>query len=249
MQQINASMNKCKCCDNNSPLFGVCDFSKNCNSVNLKLTGIPIYYYKCQNCGFLFTSTFDAFNQDDFSKHIYNDTYIEVDPDFIEKRPNANANMLKKLLTNFKTDRTILDYGGGNGALAKKLTQQGFDIQTYDPFSKEFHIKPNKKFDLVVSFEVLEHVPNPKEIFKDMLSLTLADKGIILFSTLLQAKEIEKNGMNWWYIGPRNGHISIYTKKSLGLVLGGFGYKLVSFSQGLHVAYKQAPEFANNWFN
>ena len=40
----------CKCCQAPARLFGVCDLSKNCeerNGLLLKLTGIPVPYYRC----------------------------------------------------------------------------------------------------------------------------------------------------------------------------------------------------------
>ena len=52
--------------------------------------------------------------------------------------------------------------------------------------------------------------------------------------------------MGWWYIGPRNGHISIFSKRSLALVWSKLGYRLGSFNDDLHVAFRRVPDFAKH---
>lgn len=252
LHPVSAPTSPCKCCGAESPLYGVCDFSKNCEvrrGVRLPLTGVPIFYYRCQSCGFLFTNAFDAFSHADFVREIYNDAYGIVDPDYIERRPNANANLIKQLLGQTEESVAILDYGGGNGALAARLSQLGIRAGTYEPFSAQFNTRPNGHFDLVVSFEVVEHVVDPIGVFRDMISFLDSERGIIVFSTLLQPKDIAQAGINWWYVGPRNGHISIHTQKSLTLAINACGLKLASFNQGLHVAFNEVPGFARRWFN
>jgi hypothetical protein len=52
----------CKICSGPSPLFGVVDFHKSCIEAQgnrLPLSGRPIYYRRCVNCGFAFTDEFD----------------------------------------------------------------------------------------------------------------------------------------------------------------------------------------------
>ena len=73
----------------------------------------------------------------------------------------------------------------------------------------------------------------------DMNSL-LAENGLILFSTLLQPADIDQQGLNWWYAGPRNGHVSLFSRASLGRLVDPFGLKLGSFNDNLHVLYRGA---------
>src|ERR1700679_4213605 len=84
----------CKCCGNPATLFGVVDFNKNCVIAQRLLDpcGIPIYYHRCQTCGFIFTTALDGFTSEDFAKWIYNDQYPLLDPDYAENRPSENAN-------------------------------------------------------------------------------------------------------------------------------------------------------------
>lgn len=238
----------CKCCGAESPLFGVADFHKNCHSPDtniLPLSGIPIYYHRCQVCGFLFTAAFDGFTPEDFSRHIYNADYARVDPDFLESRPCSNASAIRQMFGGTKSLR-LLDYGGGNGTLAKRLRESGFtQVETYDPFVPEHAQKPSGRYDCVVSFEVMEHSPRPRETLAEMASL-LAENGLILFSTLLQGENVAGYGMNWWYIGPRNGHVSLFSRQSLLRISEPLGFQFGSFSDGLHILFRQVPAFARH---
>ncbi|HEX4124838.1 MAG TPA: class I SAM-dependent methyltransferase, partial [Tepidisphaeraceae bacterium] len=182
---------------------------------------------------------------DDFAHHIYNDEYHLVDPDFASLRPQNNSNWLGQLFSAQRPART-LDYGGGNGLLAEALRAKGFaDVHVYDPFVSEHAARPQGTFDLISSFEVLEHSTTPLETMRDMVSL-LSTPGVIVFSTLLRGGPAVNEGINWWYIGPRNGHASIYSPQSLQRMIGSFGMTCGSFNAGLHIAFRELPLFAGH---
>ncbi len=235
----------CKVCLGPSPLFGVIDFHKSCIEAQgrrLPFSGYPIYYRRCERCGFVFTDAFDAWTPASFGHNIYNDEYILVDPDFVEVRPAGNAKLVGQTFQRSRDTIRILDYGGGSGLLVQRLRDDGFKAETYDPFSS-FNQKPESQFDLITCFEVMEHVPSPKTTVATMVSLLKGD-GAILFSTLLQPSTIATVGLSWWYAGPRNGHISLYTSAALGHLFNAHGINVASFSENLHIAYRQVPQFA-----
>ena len=247
-QPVGPATVPCKCCDSDAPLYGVVDFHRHCNVSApdaLALSGIPVYYHRCRVCGFLFTTAFDAFTDDDFSRRLYNDDYIRVDPDFADARPAGNAAAIQYLFGGTPGLR-LIDYGGGNGRLAAHLRGAGFQsVATYDPFVPAHARRPQERFDCLVSFEVLEHSPHPRETLEEMDSL-LAPNGMILFSTLVQGAEFEAQGMNWWYIGPRNGHVSLHSRRSLLHLVEPMGYGFASFNDNLHVLFRQMPDFARH---
>ncbi len=236
---------ECKVCAGPSLLFGVVDFHKSCIEAQgrrLALSGYPIYYRRCRNCGFAFTTAFDAWDTNTFRRHIYNEEYVTVDPDYAEVRPSGNAKLVAGSFPEARASISILDYGGGEGLFAARLREQGFTATTFDPFSG-FNQTPEGKFDLVTSFEVMEHVPSPKSTVATMVSL-LKEPGAILFSTLVQPAEFETIGLNWWYASPRNGHISLYSTQALARLFSPHGMKVASFSPDLHIACAQVPPFA-----
>jgi tetratricopeptide (TPR) repeat protein/SAM-dependent methyltransferase len=237
----------CKVCGEGCGLFGLVDFHKSCEEARgkkLALSGFAVYYRRCARCGFVFTCDFDGWAPEDFQRYIYNADYRLVDPDYTEVRPAGNARLVAESFAVSREAMRILDYGGGAGVLAKRLQEAGFRAETYDPFSG-FDAPPTGPFDLVTCFEVMEHVPSPRETVRAMAGL-LKEEGAILFSTLVQPKDFARVGLGWWYAAPRNGHISLYSTAALARLFGEAGMKVVSFSEAMHLAYRKVPGFAGH---
>lgn len=237
----------CKCCGSTAHLCGVVDFNKNCeqqrNPHVLPVIGIPVYYHRCSFCGFIFSILFDDFSSHQFSEAIYNNDYILVDPDFEDVRPRSNAQAITNILgKNWSLD--VLDYGGGTGKTAALLREQGYsNVNTYDPFSGEHRNRPQAVFDCIFSFEVFEHTISPRQTLDEICGL-LKPNGLIFFSTLLQPENIGEVGLNWWYIGPRNGHVSIHTSQSLQALAQSRDLQLAHFSSGFHLLFREIPDWA-----
>jgi 2-polyprenyl-6-hydroxyphenyl methylase/3-demethylubiquinone-9 3-methyltransferase len=236
----------CKICGDPAPLYGVVDFNRNCeipNGVKLALSGTPIYYRRCGSCGFLFTDAFDDWNDEQFKTHIYNGAYYSVDPGYIAERPNSNADVVARLWGLRKSETRVLDYGGGNDVFCTALRANGFPVAvTYDPMVPEYSRRPDGRFDLVTCFETLEHLPDPQAGIAQIVEF-VADPGLILFTTLLLPADFDTQRLNWWYIGPRNGHVSIFSRQALTGVWSRYGYKLASFNDNIHLAYRTLPPF------
>jgi 2-polyprenyl-6-hydroxyphenyl methylase/3-demethylubiquinone-9 3-methyltransferase len=142
----------------------------------------------------------------------------------------------------------VLDFGGGNDVLCAELRTAGFPVAaTFDPFVAEFATPPDGKFNLITCFETLEHMPDPLGGIGAIVA-HLADPGLILFSTLLQPADFEKLGMNWWYVGPRNGHVSMFSRDALARAWRSHGCNTGSFNDNLHVAFRTMPDFAKPLF-
>ena len=236
----------CKICGNPAELFDVVDFHKSCEEprgLRLPLSGVPVYYRRCRSCGFLFTDAFDDWSQADFKAHIYNDGYQAIDPDYRTERPGINARVVTELWAGHVANTSVLDFGGGNDVLCTALRANGFPrAATYDPMVPEHARRPEGKFDLVTCFETMEHLPDPVAGLASIITF-VAEPGLIFYSTLLQPSDLDKHGAAWWYVSPRNGHVSIFTKEALALAWGRHGYKTVSFSPILHLAFRTLPSY------
>ena len=131
LKPVSAKGAPCKICQQPSALFGLVDFNRNCEipgGVKLPLTGTPVYYRRCNACGFLFTDAFDDWSQDDFKTHIYNADYHAVDPGYVLTRPRDNAAVVKQTFGAHKMILRVLDYGGGNDVLCSELRAAGFPV-------------------------------------------------------------------------------------------------------------------------
>jgi 2-polyprenyl-6-hydroxyphenyl methylase/3-demethylubiquinone-9 3-methyltransferase len=114
---------------------------------------------------------------DDFYSHpiwLVNGFFTEIDPES-QKHRESIANFLKNM-----KEPKILDYGGGFGALAKKIAEQNHSSQIYiyDPNASNFvfeNIKDFKnieviskikeeEFDVIINQDLLEHVEDPIQL-------------------------------------------------------------------------------------
>jgi SAM-dependent methyltransferase len=240
----------CPVCGGACSFLDVVDFNKSCEEVKgnfLKLVGIPVYYVHCGDCSFCFAPEFADWTLTEFEKKIYNNDYYTVDHDYIDVRPRANAATIMSMFGKSNYPIRHLDYGGGSGVLVRILKESSFDSISYDPFvDRQVEINQLGKFDLITAFEVFEHVPDVKQLMTDLNSL-LSPDGIVLFSTLLSDGNIKPNQrLLWWYASPRNGHISLFSKKSLTLLADDFSFKFGSFSVGFHVFFRNIPSWASH---
>lgn len=214
---------KCKICGQDTKLFDIVDFNKWCSDrpYDFGEAGVQVKYFRCNNCRFIFTDFIDDWSASEIAEHIYNDDYILVDPGYREARPLDQAKEMAKLLDGCQ-GLHILDYGSGSGNFSKNMKEFGFaSVASYDPFSSP--IRPDGLFDLVTAFEVVEHSPNPVQTFAEMRDFTAAD-GAVLVGQTVQPANIEEIRGAWWYLAPRNGHVSTY---------GDFTFSVIAKKLGL----------------
>lgn len=247
LKPVSREATACKICGGPAALYGVVDFHKSCeeaNGVHLSLSGVPIYYRRCANCQFLFTDAFDDWTIEQFKTHIYNGEYQKVDPGYFNGgRSRENGEVVARLWDAHKAATRVLDYGAGNDAFCAILRAAGFPVAiSYDPMVPEFARPPQGKFDLVTSFETLEHLPDPLAGIRLMADLA-AEPGLIFFTTYAQPADFDRQGVNWWYVGPRNGHVSIFSKQALQRAWQQYGYKFLSLRDNIHIAFRTLPAF------
>jgi hypothetical protein len=225
---------QCKVCGEAAEFFDVVDFFKHCaepaHAYNFGLSGIQVCYYKCGFCDFIFTDFCDDWEADDFSEYIYNEKYVLVDPDYLKKRPENLAAFFSDCFSEIK-DLSFLDYGSGAGIFVNEIKKKGFgDVVGYDPYSNP--VRPDALFDVVTCFEVIEHSPWPEKTLADMVSF-LGGDGLVVISQTVQPYNISSLRGSWWYIGPRNGHISMFSVFTFYCLSSKYGLELYRLGDGL----------------
>jgi hypothetical protein len=215
LSRANRQTLPCKICGNNAYIFDVVDFNKGCEPPEFYafgISGITVPYFRCAVCGLLFTQFFDDWTPQEFARFVYNADYIKVDGEYAGIRPKREAVAMAQRLAGL-SELKILDYGSGSGLFADHLRSNGFEhVSSYDPFSSPD--RPAGPFDIVTCFEVLEHATSPQSTLSDIASL-LHPEGCMIFSTGIQPPTIAEIRANWWYVAPRNGHVSIYSLNAL----------------------------------
>ena len=211
----------CKICRSQAPFLDATDFQKCTSGHPFGLSGVEVRWYRCNECGFLFTPFFDNWTHRDFTRFVYNEDYGRVDPDYARHRPISIAELLAGRLRGHE-DLRVLDYGSGTGLTAKRMAELGFsNVENYDPFSSP--AAPAGKFDLITCFEVIEHSPDPVGIIADMTARLTERGGCIILGESLQPPDIGHLRAAWWYCAPRNGHCSTFTGETLSILARRFG--------------------------
>jgi len=246
VNKIHFSSVICPICRGSSPAIGLKDANVSCNDhftgvAQFPRSGLPVQYHQCSSCGFMFTADFDRWTPGDFAAHIYNSDYGLTDPPFEFARPMRNAKVLSKVLSGIG-GLSILDYGSGNGLFAGILESTGFSVSKFDPYhvgddgiNEPSTILSGACYDMVTMFEVVEHVPRNEQrtLFQQICGLLKKD-GAVFFSTRLN----DGKGFDWWYVAPRNGHISIHSEASLRLLADEMGMQLHSFNEDIHIMFR-----------
>lgn len=232
----------CKVCGGNTVLFDVVDFKKTCSKEPYPngLRGVPIYYFQCKNCGFIFTDFFDQFSESDFTRYVYNEEYKDaIDPEWVSIRPQRNVREVLTFLGWQKGAVVGLDYGGGNGLTAKLLREQGLEYDTYDPFGAKHLRKENEgRYNFCSSFEVFEHTTDPVGTFREIVSLCNSDRLVVYVGTAVNNKNAtQRNRLLWDYASPRNGHISLHSRESLNKIAEIFGFECLH-TRGVHLFFR-----------
>jgi len=210
---------RCKICNSDSHFVGAIDFWKCAGGHPFGRSGISVDWYSCSRCEFLFTNFFDSWAPGDFSRYVYNDDYIKVDPDYVGTRSKGVFESLKPFMLAAPNAR-VLDYGSGSGILSQLLREHNIDATSYDPFSSPE--RPAGRFDIIICVEVLEHSPNPTNLMDDIATL-ISDDGCIILGISLHPQNIKQLGPAWWYCAPRNGHCSTFSAATLAQLGGRCG--------------------------
>jgi len=195
-----------------------------------KLTGQPIPdtgddcpYYECRQCRFLFATLHDA---SDHTK-LYDDAYwTSQDPDWYGRVSETLRPVLlaQSLLDLAPWRSRVLDFGCGMGTFVevarRQLQMQVWGTDIIEPrFGRDWFIGTAKlapaSFDVVVACEVVEHLASPVEVFEHIKRL-LAPGGVFAFQTAYY--DPAACGRDWWYLGPANGHVSLYSAASLDVL-------------------------------
>lgn len=240
----------CPVCATQAKALDVVDFNKNCEEktgIFLPMSGRPVYYYHCPNCAFTFAPELMAWSKEEFESNIYNEEYGIVDPDYLEARPTNNAKAIFDTFGEYYKGAKHLDYGGGNGLMSRIMREKGWNSTSYDPFvNTDVNPADLGKFDFITAFEIFEHVSDVNHLIKSLTTL-MHPQSVVLFSTLISDTDIKPNQrLNWWYASPRNGHISLFSKKSLSLLAESVNLKCGSFNSVAHYLYFNKPEWAPN---
>ena len=129
-----------------------------------------------------------------------------------------------------------LDYGSGpNPVLAHLLVNNhSYRMDIYDIYFSPERVFEGKKYDLITSTEVVEHMQNPLEHFQLFVQL-MKPQSILAVMTLLHPEDDEKF-LNWHYTREPT-HISFYTLKTMKYIGEQVGLKIIYTNDVRYVTF------------
>jgi len=172
-----------------------------------------IVYYRCKSCGFVYLDDSKIIDNDSERKHYEKHNngfdslgYVKMFEDFIDVAIAPYAEHIK----------TALDFGCGRGpVLAELLHRMGMEVDKYDIYFYPQKVYEGKKYDLITSTEVFEHLQNPIEWLR-LLAQHTNDNGYIVLMTKFPPAD-DKIFLDWWYRRDIT-HISFFTPKSFEIM-------------------------------
>jgi len=130
-----------------------------------------------------------------------------------------------------------LDFGCGvSSLLAKMLKENGVDCDYYDPIYHPHILDNSKKYELVVSTEVFEHLHQPKEVFKSLID-RLEEGGYLALQTQFHPNDTE--AFKKWYYHQDPTHIVFFTAETFRVLCEKFGCEFVGDNRKNMVVMKK----------
>lgn len=213
----------------------ICDQTTSKLFTHNVLNHYDVAYYQCQTC--LLIRTESPY----WLKEAYSEAISTLDTG-IMFRNCSNAKKVIAILTLMnKPNATLVDLGAGYGVLGRLLRDKGIDTFWTDKycenlFLKGFEATPDKSYDGLLAFEVLEHIHNPVSFLADAFSTYQSQ--FILFSTLTFPEKAPQK--DWWYYSFDTGqHISLYAPKTLTLLAKKLHLTYYPISENLHLFTKE----------
>ena len=195
-------------------------------------------YYRCPGCGLL-----QPENPTRWLSEAYSTAITSTDIGLVARNISNMRRLEPALYRLCEPDAKILDVGGGYGMLCRALRDRGFDCYTTDIycenlFAKNYEPGPGSKANVLLAFEVFEHVADPVAFVEDNFRKYSPD--LMIFSTQTYQTD-EAPPRDWWYYALENGqHISLYHRNTIGALGKKLELHAASLSSELHVLSTRA---------
>jgi len=170
-----------------------------------------IQYYYCEKCKCIYTE------QPYWISEAYDTSIAVTDTGIMFRNMEICRDVFAIIKRYFNPQIKALDYGGGYGILTRMLRDKGVDVYWFDKYSqnllaKGFEYDGTSKIDIVLAFEVVEHLEDPMETIRKIMSKC----DCFMFSVATLPKFNFKTNKEWWYFAAETGqHIFFPSKKTL----------------------------------
>ncbi|NND76688.1 MAG: methyltransferase domain-containing protein [Flavobacteriales bacterium] len=143
------------------------------------------------------------------------------------------------LIRSLSSSPKLLDYGAGNGSFVNSLIKKGVVAEGVEPNAQarenalvQFGLKlhsdiPEKKFDIITMWHVLEHIHDLKNTLKNILDHLNPNGHLLIAVPNYESKDAKHYGSYWAaYDVPR--HLWHFNETSISLLMGELGAEYIS---------------------
>lgn len=189
-------------------------------------------FYKCINCGFTFSKTYQELTEEQFTSlnykaHSYHENIENIgnQPPYLEQ-----ATMFAVLAKNKIIDAsTLIDFAGGYGAMSRTLQKYfSIDLPVYEPyiqtdgFLNYISTQDLSSYKTVINSAMFEHVRSRDnlEVVNSLVD-TSGGGGSLVVHTVV-CENIPQDP-SWFYLVPM--HCALHTNMSMSILMEQWGYK------------------------
>ncbi len=209
---------KCKICNSNTTIISHPKFGN---------------YLYCSNCEFISKNNLERLNKEEEKQrysHHHNSIEDKSYVDYFCKYLN------EAVIPYVGEGKKGLDFGSGPSPVLAELLELEFKFKMdiYDYYFSPEKIYNGRKYDLVTSTEVVEHLDDPLEYF-DLFSKLLKPKGVLAIMTHFHRND-KTHFLEWPYIRDRS-HISFYTPKTMEYIANKVGLKVIYTNNDKYITF------------
>lgn len=185
-------------------------------------TKTNITYYHCHACEYIFKSP-ECYQDFSAQKERYN---LHENNDEDAGYRAYFQRFLDFILPLVAQPKTALDFGcGASSLLAKMLENEGIRCDYYDPIYYPDTPNESKKYELIVSTEVFEHLHAPREVFESLLQ-RLEKDGYLALQT--QFHPNNRENFKKWYYHQDSTHIVFFSAQTFKVLCKECGCEFIA---------------------
>jgi SAM-dependent methyltransferase len=234
---------RCWVCGSNSPqIVKPSNIPEALTSNSFSITdshyGITAEIYRCASCGFLQCS--------DLAEVLpFYENLVDAGYEAGRHERSLQARKVLEVVQKIQPHGRLLDIGAGSGILVEQAIEMGYRAEGIEPsgwlheMAVQRHLPvhlgtfPNPatsgSFDVITLINVIEHVPNPVELLRNIAESLSPGGTAIVVTPDVGSVAAHILGWKWWHF--RVAHIGYFNKRTLLSALERAGLQPVSMSR------------------
>lgn len=210
----------------------------------------PLRYVKCNNCSLVYTNPRPNFKKikEQYESRFYHPKIPGTPPAYLKGILEANFNKLT-FIEEYKKGGRLLDVGCASGIVLYLARLKGWEVYgaeiakiTADVAKNELKLNvfngalenahyKNDFFDVVCSFNTIEHLNDPYSFLCECHRLVKKDGILIVQTALIDALPFLILGKKWGPAAEPSQHLYLFTRTTLSRMIEKAGFKIIDIRQ------------------